>query len=72
MVLEGRVAWCDMLTLTREVRYELEFWLSGLKKFNSPPIWHSPSAIRVVYTDGSDTGYGGYMVEHGSYVAQGQ
>ena len=26
----------------------------------------------AVYSDTSDTGYGGYMVEHGCHIAQGQ
>ena len=40
--------------------------------YNSQPIWHSPSAVRVVYSDASDTGFGGYVVEHGACVAYGQ
>lgn len=51
---------------------ELGFWLGQLVCFNGQNIWHSPSAIRVVYSDASDTGYGGYMVEHGCHIAQGQ
>ena len=31
-----------------------------------------PSAVRVAYSDASATGYGGYMVEHGNLVANGQ
>ena len=31
-----------------------------------------PSAVKVVYSDASDTGYGGYIVEHGNLVANGQ
>ena len=50
---------------------ELEFWVNCLHSYNSQPIWHSPSAVRVVYSDASDTGYGGYTVEHGVHVAQG-
>ena len=34
--------------------------------------WHSPSAIRVVYSDASSSGYGGYLVEHGCHIAHGQ
>ena len=34
--------------------------------------WHSPSALKVVYSDASDTGYGGYVVEHGPCGAYGQ
>ena len=40
--------------------------------FQGQNIWHTPSAIRVVYSDASDTGYGVYMVEHGCHIAQGQ
>ena len=28
-----------------------------------------PSAVRVVYSDASETGYGGYVVEHGASVS---
>ena len=36
--------------------------------YNAQCIWVSPAAVRLVYTDASDSGYGGYTVEH---VAQG-
>ena len=71
-LIESRVSWCDRLKITSEARYELEFWLSGLERFRSQPIWRTAAAVRVVYSDASDTGYGGYTVEHGPYVAQGQ
>ena len=32
----------------------------------------TPAAVRVVYSDASSTGYGGYLVEHGNHVAHGQ
>ena len=60
-VLESRCAWCEMLTLSAEAREELNFWSSSLEEYNSQPIWHTPSAVRVVYTDASDTGYEGYV-----------
>ena len=71
-VLESRCAWCDMLTLSSEAREELNFWSSSLGEYNSQPIWHTPSAVRVVYTDASDTGYGGYVVEHADCISYGQ
>ena len=71
-VLESRQAWCGMLTLSEEARSELEFWSTSLADYKAQPIWQSPSAVRVVYSDASDTGYGGYVVEHGHYEAYGQ
>ena len=42
-----------------------------MAQYNAQPIWLSPSAVRIVYSDASDTSYGGYTVEHGLDVAQG-
>lgn len=71
-VLESRVAWCGLLSLSDEARKELEFWSTNILEYKAQPIWHSPSAVRVVYSDASSTGYGGYIVEHGHYTAYGQ
>lgn len=51
---------------------ELQFWFHHMEDFNSRSLWCSPSAVRIAYSDASSTGYGGYIVEHGSYVACGQ
>ena len=50
-VLESRQMWCGMLTLSEEARSELEFWSTSLADYKAQPIWHSPSAVRVVYSD---------------------
>ena len=68
-LLDSRYAWCDVLKVSPQAHMELEFWVYCLHRYNSQPIWHSPSAVRVVYSDASDTGYGGYTVEHGVHVA---
>ena len=71
-LLNTREAWCDSLTITVEAHKEIEFWCSEIERVNGQNIWPSPSAIRVVYTDASDTGYAGYTVEHGCHIAHGQ
>ena len=71
-VLDTRHTWCEPLPLSPEARSELTFWEECLADYDSQPIWHSPSAMRVVYSDASDTGYGGYVVEHGPCAAHGQ
>ena len=70
-LLESRQAWCDVLLVTQDAGEELRFWAECFDQFNSQPIWHSPAAVRCVYSDASDTGYGGYTVEHGMHVVQG-
>ncbi len=71
-VLESRHAWCETLLLSGEASEELRFWAASLDDYNAQPIWHSPSAVRVVYSDASDTGYWGYVVEHGNCVSHGR
>ena len=60
-----------MLALKEDVKQEIQFWITSLNKYSGQPIWRSPSAVRAVYSDASDTGFGGYVVEHGGQVAQG-
>ena len=71
-LLESRFAWCDRLAKSPEARSELGFWNDCLARYKAQPIWRTPSAFRVVYSDASDTGYGGYTVEHGPCIAHGQ
>ena len=70
-MLQTSNAWCEMLKLSADAKMELTFWKQSIAKVNGQPIWHSPSAVRIAYSDASDTGYGGYTVEHGMHVAQG-
>ena len=71
-MLETRVYWWVRLEITPEAWQELEFWRSCMVDYNFQPIWHSPSVVRVVYADASDTGFGRYVVEHGNCVVYGQ
>ena len=71
-LLESRNSWCEQLLISPEALYELRFWASSIANYSAEPIWHSPGAVRVVYSDASDTGYGGCVVEHGPAVAYGQ
>ena len=71
-VLESRHTWCEQLVMSLETQNEIAFWEENLTEYKSQPIWHSPSAVRVVYSDASGGGYGGYVVEHGHCVVHGQ
>ena len=66
-------SWCGYLEISLGARHELEFWNSSdcVAHYNAQHIWVGPVPVRIVYTYASDTGYGGYTVEHGLHVAQG-
>ena len=67
-LLNSRRYWCESLTIPPNAKEELLFWADSLDTFNGQGIWHSPSAVRVLY---SDARYGGYSVEHGYHMAYG-
>ena len=71
-LLETRDTWYDLLEISADAHRELEFWKACLAEYSSQPIWQVPSAVRVVYSDASESGYGGYIVEHGGCVSYGQ
>ena len=64
-LLETRDTWYDLLEISADAHRELEFWKACLAEYSSQPIWQVPSAVIVVYSDASESGYGGYIVEHG-------
>ena len=71
-LLNSRQSWSTMLTISSEAQQEMLFWWDCLAVHCGQPIWHSPSAVQVVYSDASETGYGGYVVEHGTCSSFGQ
>ena len=70
-LLNQRQYWNDQLTLDEGATAELQFWKSSLQGYDSQPIWRQPGAVRVIYSDASDTGFGGYTVQHAGEVAHG-
>ena len=70
--INSRQSWCDTLVLPRDAHDELSFWFSNIERLNGKPIWFSSGATRAVYSDASNTGYGGCMVELCPEVAHGQ
>ena len=71
-LLNSRHSWYEKLQVSPEAAEELQFWCKCFPDFNGQNICRSPSAVRVIYSDASDTGFGGYMVEHGPQIAHGQ
>ena len=68
-LLNSRVSWFDWLVIDDDVREEIDFWHNCIQFFNGQKLWRSPSAVRIVYSDASSTGY---IVEHGCHIAHGQ
>ena len=71
-LLNESCSWNDSIRLTDDAIAELQFWFKYIDDFNGQSIWRAPLSVRVVYSDASDTGYGGYIVEHSNHIAHGQ
>ena len=58
--IESRTSWHDPLNLKISTRDELCFWLENLKSLNGYSIKPKPVTTKVLFTDASEKGYGGY------------
>ena len=70
-VINSYFSWNVWVALTEDAREELRFWQSNVAALNGQPIWFKSGATRVVFSDASDYGYGGYSVEVGPEFVQG-
>ena len=64
--IERRSSWDQPLHVSPEVRYELSFWLKNIDSING-----KSSAVGVVYSDSSDSGFGDYFVQCGLDLVSG-
>ena len=71
-LIVNSMSWYERIELDSDALNELQFWYSSNGSFNGQSIWRHASAVRMVYSDASSTGYGGYVLEHGQHVAHGQ
>jgi len=67
--ISAQKSWSSNFYLEYSVVEELAFWQFSLDHLNGRRIWFKSTAVRVAYSDASDTGYGGYIVELGPQVA---
>ena len=66
-----RTSWDQKIFINSSLEKELQFWHKNLDYFQGYPIKEPVAACPAVYTDASDTGYGGYTVTLGTHVAHG-
>ena len=59
--INSRRLWSDNVLIPADAREELLFWYHNIESLNGKPIWFSPGATRVAYSDASDSGYSGYV-----------
>ena len=67
--ISAQRSWLSTFSRESSVVEELVFWQSKLGRLIGRRIWFKSSAVRVAYSDASDSGCGGYIVELGPQVA---
>lgn len=70
--VESRYSWDSLVNLSDQALEELDFWLNNISTLNSAKVGPKPSASRIVYSDASSTGYGGYVVDVSDEISHGQ
>ena len=64
-------SWNSMIYLSEESISQTLFWENTLEKINDREMKCVTGSSRIVYTDASETGYGGYCVQAGNAVSHG-
>lgn len=67
----GAFSWDSYIALSCESVEQLKFWKSNLKDLNIKDIYESHKCSKIVYSDASSSGYGGYEVNTPNGVAHG-
>ena len=63
-IIQSRASWSDRVVIAPKAKEELLFWIANIDSFNGTCLLRAPSAVRIVYSDASDTGFGGYAEPH--------
>ena len=67
----GAQSWDSLIKLSDSSLMQLCFWKDNLNSINSRLLQFDPSCTKVVYSDASGSGFGGYCVEMGGEFAHG-
>ena len=54
--------------LRKHVWGEIKFWEKNIESLNGKEMRYSAGAVRLVYSDASDSGYGCYTVDVGLHI----
>lgn len=70
--IESRYSWDSCIVLSSQALDELAFWGANVDHLNKSIIGHKAECSRIVCSDASGTGFGGYIVDVNNTVAHGQ
>ena len=66
-----KTSWNSCIELTENSLHQINFWKDNLSLVNSKQFTSDLSIQSIVYSDASDTGYGGYIVETPCNISHG-
>ena len=61
--IEKSPSWYNTVNLSRETTNDLTFWLNNIEDVNGFTFKHRPTTTRIMFTDASESGYGGFTVD---------
>ena len=70
-LINSRFSWSSQVEVNDKVREELQFWYSHLPILYGFPTRPESGSVAVVYSDASQTGFGGYLVSCGHHEVAG-
>ena len=71
IAIARRTSWRDSVLVSEPIAHELKFWLRQVDAFNDYAIHRTFYATAIVYSDASDTSFGGFSTLIGNHVSTG-
>ena len=70
--VESCHSWDGRVSASQVASHEIQFWENNINQLNGSSIKQTHAVTKIVYSDASDSGYGGYIAQKlGSIVARG-
>ena len=70
--VDAAPSWDGFVSIEREVKDEINFWVQNIDEVNGYELKRKHAHTKVVYSDASENGFGGYIAEHlGDVIAKG-
>jgi hypothetical protein len=67
--IESRISWMAHIPLSSDAVKELQFWLQNVERLNGVELFSQLVQFdNLVFSDASNTAYGGYTVNNGQYL----
>ena len=70
--IESRSSWFSPILLSDKALAEIVYWKTNVAYFQCKSVWHTSKSEMILYSDASDSGFGGFILQVDNSTVHGQ